>query len=182
MAALHYLCLGLALVFSSVCGQSNVYSFTMKDIHGHEVPLKEYSGKVLLIVNVACLCGYTDGGYRELIWLQNEYASKGLEVLGFPCNQFGSQEPWPESEIHEWVSENYQLNFQLFSKVTVFGDDAHPLYRYLSKEMGRVPTWNFAKYIVNRAGKVVKFFPTTSDFQQLNDFLERMFANERTDL
>jgi glutathione peroxidase-family protein len=154
----------------------------VNDIHGNEVALKDYSGKVLLIVNVACLCGYTDSGYKELIWLQKNYGPKGFEVLGFPCNQFGAQEPWPESHIYDWVSENYELNFQLFSKVTVYGDDAHPLYRYFSSELGRVPTWNFAKYVVNRAGKVVKFFSTTAPFKDISDYLEAMFAEERTDL
>ena len=153
--------------------------------HDHHMQLSPFTSspmQVLLIVNVASLCGYTDSGYRELIWLQENYGPKGFLVLGFPCNQFGSQEPWPNSHILEWVKENYDLNFQLFSKVTVYGDDAHPLYRHLSQETGRVPTWNFAKYIVNRMGNVVKFFPTTANFNDVNNYLETMFAEERADL
>ena len=102
-------------------------------------------------------------------------------MLAFPCNQFGSQEPWPEPHIQEWVKENYDINFPMFSKVTVFGNDATPLYSYLSETLGKVPTWNFAKFIIDRNGIPVKFFSTKSKFEDVNSYLEAMLM-ERTEL
>lgn len=135
--------------------------------------------KVLLIVNVASLCGYTDINYRELIWLQQHHAPQGFSVLAFPCNQFGAQEPWPEEDILAWVEETYaDVNFPLFSKVKVFGDDADPLYKYLVRETGSGPRWNFAKYLVNRNGVPVAFFTTTSSFEDVNRYLEGMLEGK----
>ena len=103
-------------------------------------------------------------------------------MLAFPCNQFAAQEPWPEEEIRTWVEETYEdVNFPLFSKIRVFGDDADPLYKYLVKETGSGPRWNFAKYLVDRKGVPVAFFPTTSLFQNINKHIEGMLE-ERDEL
>ena len=100
-------------------------------------------------------------------------------MLAFPCNQFGAQEPWPEEDILAWVEETYaDVNFPLFSKVKVFGDDADPLYKYLVRETGSGPRWNFAKYLVNRNGVPVAFFTTTSSFEDVNRYLEGMLEGK----
>jgi glutathione peroxidase len=141
---------------------ATVHDFTVDDIHGDPVSLGRYKGEVLLIVNVASKCGFTPQ-YKGLEALYRKYRDKGLEVLGFPCNQFGSQEPGNEQEIATFCETNYDVTFPMFSKVDVNGDAAAPVYRYLkSAKPGLLGTeaikWNFTKFLVDRAGNVVARF------------------------
>ncbi len=136
-----------------------VLDHTMKSLTGKKVDLEKYDGKVLLIVNVASRCGYTPQ-YAGLQKLHEKYASKGLAVLGFPCNQFGLQEPGSEEEIAEFCQENYGVKFDMFAKVDVNGDDQCELYEHLTsketnpKSPGPI-RWNFEKFLIGRDGKIL---------------------------
>ncbi len=144
---------------------SSVYDFSAKDIDGQEQPLSRYKGKALLIVNVASKCGFTPQ-YAGLEALQRKFADKGFDVLGFPCDQFGHQEPGNEQEIKNFCSLTYDVSFPLFTKIEVNGEAAHPLYRFLKKEAkgllgSEAIKWNFTKFLVDRDGKVVaRYAPT----------------------
>jgi glutathione peroxidase len=138
----------------------STYDFSARTLQGVDKPLTDYRGKVLLIVNVASRCGFTPQ-YTGLEALYRKYHERGFEVLGFPCNQFGSQEPGTEAEIGQFCSTTYDVSFPLFAKVDVNGDNAHPLYRHLKGEKpGVLGTeaikWNFTKFLVDRDGNVVK--------------------------
>ena len=162
----------VALVaFAGVVGADepkNDVDFKVKTIKGKEVDLADqYKGKVLLVVNVASKCGLTPQ-YEQLESLHEKYANKGLAVLGFPCNQFGKQEPGTESEIEEFCKSTYDVKFDLFKKVDVNGENADPLYKHLTaveakpKGPGKID-WNFEKFVIGRNGKVVaRFKPQTS--------------------
>ncbi|HYX38779.1 MAG TPA: glutathione peroxidase [Oligoflexus sp.] len=144
-----------------------IYDFEVKTIDGAKSTLKPYQGKVMLIVNVASACGLTPQ-YKGLQELYNEYHDKGLEILGFPCNQFGAQEPGTESEIKDFCSTRFDVSFPMFSKVEVNGDNAHPLYQYLKKEKvgkeGKADIeWNFAKFLVDDKGRVVERFSARTE-------------------
>jgi glutathione peroxidase len=137
-----------------------VYEIAAKTIDGSEQKLDAYKGKVLLVVNVASKCGFTPQ-YKGLEALYRKYKDKGLVVLGFPCDQFGHQEPGDENEIKNFCSLNYEVSFPLYAKVEVNGDNAHPLYKHLKSEQpGLLGSegikWNFTKFLVDRSGKVVK--------------------------
>jgi glutathione peroxidase len=139
-----------------------VYDFSARDITGADRSLADFRGQVLLIVNVASQCGYTPQ-YAGLEALYRKYASRGFAVLGFPCNQFGAQEPGDETEIAQFCSRRYDVTFPLFAKVNVNGPDAHPLFNHLkAKAPGILGTeaikWNFTKFLVDRAGRVRKRF------------------------
>lgn len=140
--------------------------FKMKSLDGKEVELSDYKGKVLMVVNVASQCGLTPQ-YEQLQALHEKYKDKGLAVLGFPCNQFGKQEPGSSDEIRDFCTKNYGVTFDLFSKIDVNGDDASPLYKHL-KSLDTKPkgegdiTWNFEKFLIDREGNVVaRFAPRT---------------------
>lgn len=140
----------------------NIYSFRAKDIKGNEIGLDQFKGKVLLVVNTASHCGFTPQ-YEGLEKLYLELKSKGLEILAFPCNQFGTQEPKDNAEILNFCQTNYNVSFPIFSKINVNGEDAHPIYQFLKSQCpGLLGTemikWNFTKFLVNREGKVVKRF------------------------
>ena len=128
--------------------------------------------QVLLIVNVASQCGYTDQHYKELVQLQTNLSENDFNVLAFPCNQFGHQEPMRNSAIARFVKEKYKVNFPVFSKVKVIGPDAHPIYKYLSGSIGMIPEWNFGKYLVSRAGKVIQFWNQRVSPLNLGDFIK----------
>ena len=131
----------------------------MKAIDGKEVNLAEkYKGKVLVVVNVASQCGATPQ-YKQLEELHDKYNKKGLAVIGFPCNQFGKQEPGTDDEIVKFCKSKYDVSFDLFSKVDVNGDDAAPLYKQLTKKDGPIK-WNFEKFVIGRNGEIVARFPT----------------------
>ncbi|GLH78267.1 glutathione peroxidase [Bradyrhizobium sp. SSBR45G] len=145
---------------------ASIYDFAATSLTGEEVSLKRYAGQVLLIVNTASACGFTPQ-YRGLEALQREFASRGFAVLGFPCNQFGAQEPGTAEEIGAFCSTKYDVTFPLFAKIDVNGADAHPLYKFLKGEktglLGSAIKWNFTKFLVDRDGNVVsRHAPTTT--------------------
>jgi glutathione peroxidase len=144
-----------------------IYDIEVRTIDGRPVKMSEFKGKTLLIVNVASRCGFTPQ-YKGLENLYRDFKDRGFLVLGFPCNQFGAQEPGSDEEIKSFCSAKYEVSFPMFSKVDVNGDSAHPLYKLLKKaEKGILGTeaikWNFTKFLVSPAGEVLKrFSPTTA--------------------
>jgi glutathione peroxidase len=144
---------------------AGVYDFTAISLAGEEVPLRRFEGQVLLIVNTASACGFTPQ-YKGLEALHQALAPRGFSVLGFPCNQFGSQEPGDARQIEEFCSSNYAVTFPMFAKIDVNGSHAHPLYQHLkdakSGLLGSSIKWNFTKFLIDRAGQVVaRHAPTT---------------------
>jgi glutathione peroxidase len=141
-------------------GMNQVYTFKANALDGKEISMDRYKGHVLLIVNTASKCGFTPQ-YTGLEELHKKYASRGLDVLGFPCNQFGGQEPGNSTEIGEFCQRNYGVDFQMFEKIDVNGPNAHPLYKMLTATApGILHTeaikWNFTKFLVDREGGIVK--------------------------
>jgi glutathione peroxidase-family protein len=166
------------------CGNSRggimagIYDFTVKDIHGKSVKLAAYKGKPLLIVNTASECGFTPQ-YKGLEALYEKLHGKGLEILGFPCNQFGAQEPGSEAEIEQFCEVNYGVTFPMFAKIDVNGDGAAPLYKYLKKEkpglMGsEAIKWNFTKFLVDRDGKVVERYAPNTEPASIAGDIEKL--------
>lgn len=150
-----------------------IYDIEVTDIKGQTRTLADYAGKVLLIVNTASKCGFTPQ-FEGLQSLHDELAPRGLEVLGFPCNQFMNQDPGENSEISEFCSLNYGVSFPMFAKLQVNGPDTHPLYRLLKDEapgmMGsKKVKWNFTKFLVNREGQVVRRYPPTAKPEAIRD-------------
>ena len=150
---------------------ASIYDFTVKDIEGKEVKLDHYRGKVMLVVNTASQCGFTPQ-YKGLEALYEKFHGKGLEVLGFPCNQFGGQEPGDEKAIEQFCEINYGVTFPLFAKVDVNGDDASPLFKHLkSAKKGILGSeaikWNFTKFLVDREGNVVERFAPKTEPKEL---------------
>ena len=154
------------------------YDFAAKTIDGAETSLADYRGKPLLVVNVASKCGFTPQ-YAGLETLYRKFHPQGLEVLGFPCDQFGHQEPGDESEIKTFCSTQYDVTFPMFAKIEVNGANAHPLYNWLKDEKpGVLGTknikWNFTKFLVNRDGKVVERFAPTAKPADLAKPIEKV--------
>lgn len=157
---------------------SSVYDFTAETIDGQPAPLSDHRGKVLLIVNTASKCGFTKQ-YAGLEDLHRKYAERGLVVLGFPCNQFGQQEPGDEAEIKSFCSLTYDVDFPMMRKIDVNGPSAHPLYVFLKKQKrGVLGTegikWNFTKFLVDRSGKVVDRFAPTVEPKALEGAIEAL--------
>ncbi|WVZ56864.1 hypothetical protein U9M48_007336 [Paspalum notatum var. saurae] len=145
---------------------SSVHDFTVKDASGKDVHLSIYKGKVLLIVNVASKCGLTNSNYTELGQLYEMYKDQGLEILAFPCNQFGGQEPGTNEEIVEFVCTRFKAKYPIFDKVDVNGEDTAPIYKFLKSSktgpFGDNIKWNFAKFLVDKQGHVREWYaPTT---------------------
>lgn len=142
----------------------NIYDFRVRDIKGEEVSLKEFEGKVLLIVNTATGCGFTPQ-YEGLEKLYKEYKNEGLEILDFPCNQFGNQAPGTNEEIVSFCSLKYDVSFKQFSKIEVNGENEEPLYTYLKSQKGGIfgknIKWNFTKFLVDQNGNVIKRYGST---------------------
>ena len=153
---------------------TTAYDFSAQDLDGRERSLSEYQGKALLIVNVASKCGFTPQ-YTGLEALWREFGPQGLVVLGFPCDQFGHQEPDDEAEIRNFCSLNYDVTFPMFAKIEVNGDGAHPLYKYLKQHAkGILGTeaikWNFTKFLVSRDGeRIERYAPTTTPEDLVKD-------------
>nr|ABK26265.1 unknown [Picea sitchensis] len=146
---------------------TSVHHFTVKDIRGNDVDLSVYKGKVLLIVNVASQCGLTTSNYNELNEVYTKYKDQGLEILAFPCNQFGAQEPGDNTQIAEMACTRFKAEFPIFDKVEVNGNSATPLYKFLKSSKGGLfgegIKWNFTKFLVDKDGNVVeRYSPTTS--------------------
>jgi glutathione peroxidase len=159
---------------------STVYDFSADSLAGKPVSFDQYRGKVLLIVNTASKCGYTPQ-YEGLEKVYEQFKDKGVEVLGFPCNQFLSQEPGSAEEIGAFCQKNYGVTFPMFAKIDVNGNDAHPLYKFLKSE-GRgllgseTIKWNFTKFLVKKDGTVFKrYAPTTTPMEMLGD-IEKLLA------
>ncbi len=153
--------------------------FKATSIDGREVDLADYEGQVVLVVNTASQCGLT-GQYAGLQELHDTYAAQGFTVLGFPCDQFGHQEPGDEAEIATFCERNYGVTFPMFAKVDVNGDDAHPLFVWLRSEkgglLGSAIKWNFTKFLVGKDGEVVSRFAPTSEPASLTDDVEKALA------
>ena len=163
-------------------GAGSLYEIPLKDINGKSASLKEYKGKVLLIVNVASQCGYTPQ-YKPLETIYRKYQSKGLMVVGFPCNDFGAQEPGTNEEIKSFCSAKYDVTFPLFDKLHVKGSEQHPLYELLTGKSSAVPgdvQWNFGKFLVSRDGKIIKRFESkvTPDSTEVVEAIEAALASK----
>lgn len=150
-----------------------VYDFSAQTIDGTQAKLAAYRGKTLLIVNVASRCGLTPQ-YEGLQAMYRKYRDRGLEVLGFPCDQFGHQEPGSESQIKEFCSSHYDVTFPLFAKIEVNGEGAHPLYKHLKQgPSGAEPiAWNFTKFLVDRSGTVVRRYAPSDTPETIDQDLE----------
>ena len=156
---------------------SEIYDFSAKSLAGEDVALRQYAGKVLLIVNTASKCGFTPQ-YEGLEALHRELAPRGFAVLGFPCNQFGAQEPGDAKQIAVFCETKYEVSFPMFAKIDVNGSAAHPLYKYLkgakSGLLGSSIKWNFTKFLVDRAGHVVARHAPTATPQGLKKEIEAL--------
>ena len=156
---------------------AGIYDFTAQSLAGEDVPLKNFEGQVLLIVNTASACGFTPQ-YKGLEALQQAYGPRGFSVLGFPCNQFGKQEPGDARQIEQFCSINYAITFPMFAKIDVNGSNAHPLYQYLKKAkaglLGSSIKWNFTKFLVDRSGKVVARHAPTAKPEGLTKEIEAL--------
>jgi glutathione peroxidase len=158
----------------------SLQDFSARSIDGRDVPLSEYGGQVVLVVNTASQCGFTPQ-YKGLQQLHGEFGDRGFSVLGFPCDQFGGQEPGSDEEISGFCERNFGVTFPLFSKVDVNGERAHPLYRWLRAQkgglLGSTIKWNFTKYLVGKDGRVLgRYAPTTSPGKITAD-IERALAS-----
>lgn len=147
----------MALILGLLSPAGSIYDFKLTSLEGRPVDFSAYKGKTLLIVNTASKCGYTPQ-YTDLQKLHEQYGGK-VTILGFPANNFGGQEPGSNSEIKSFCSQNFGVSFQMFEKISVKGDDQHPLFAWLKEKSGSEPTWNFCKYLVKPDG-TVKFFPS----------------------
>jgi glutathione peroxidase len=158
---------------------TTLHDFTATTLAGREQPLSEYAGKVVLVVNTASRCGFTPQ-YAGLEELWETYRDRGLVVLGFPCNQFGAQEPGTAEEIGEFCSLNYGVSFPMFAKVDVNGPGAHPLWTWLRQEKGGVLgdaiKWNFTKFLVGKDGQVIRRHAPTTTPAQLTAEIEEALA------
>ncbi len=159
---------------------ASVSDTTVKDIDGKDVSLKAYRGKVLLIVNVASHCGFTPQ-YKALEAVYEKYKDKGFAVLGFPCNQFGAQEPGTNEEIKQFCSSKYNVTFPLFDKIDVNGANRHPLYESLAGKSSPYPgdiKWNFSKFLIGRDGTILKRFESkvTPDSPEVTQAIEAALA------
>lgn len=153
------------------------YNFTARDINGKEVSMNEYKGKVLLVVNTASKCGLTPQ-FEELESLYKEYKDKGFEILGFPCNQFAKQDPGSNKEIGQFCLINYGVTFNMFEKIDVNGETAHPIYKYLKNEakgiLSKEIKWNFSKFLIDGEGNVIKRYSPTTKPLKLKEDIENL--------
>ena len=155
----------------------SIYEFTMRDSFGDDIPLSTYEGKVLLIVNTASKCGFTPQ-FQGLQELYEEYGKQGLEILGFPCNQFAGQDPGSNEEIRNFCQINYGVTFPIFEKINVNGKNAAPLYQYLKRQksgaLGSRIQWNFTKFLLDRKGNVVARYAPDVKPEDLKADIEKL--------
>lgn len=155
----------------------NIYDFNVKKINGEEISLKNYEGKVLLIVNTASKCGFTPQ-LTQLEELYKEYKNEGLEILGFPCNQFASQDPGSNKDISEFCSLNYGVTFSMFEKIDVNGKNAHPLYVYLKNNAKGMITnnikWNFTKFLIDSKGNAIKRYAPATNPEKIKEDIKSL--------
>lgn len=159
---------------------TSIYDFSVEDAQGKQHSLAQYRGKVLLVVNTASQCGYTPQ-YKGLQALYEKWHEQGLEILAFPCNQFGGQEPEENSVIQQFCQRNYNVKFPVFAKINVNGPDAHPLYKYLRSQkktiLGANIPWNFTKFLVDRQGNVIRRFDPSFEPEKIGKEIEKLLAN-----
>ncbi len=156
-----------------------LYDFNVRKMNGQEISMKEYKGKVLLVVNTASKCGLTPQ-FKDLEKIYQEYKSRGFEILGFPCNQFANQDSGSNEEIHEFCKLNYGVSFNMFEKIDVNGENANPLYKYLKNEakglLSKEIKWNFTKFLIDDNGHVIKrYAPTVSPLKIKKD-IEKLLS------
>ena len=156
----------------------NIYDICVQDSRGGEVKMSKFEGKTLLIVNVASKCGLTPQ-YRGLQSLYEEYKNRNFVVLGFPCNQFGGQEPGSNQEISEFCEINYSVTFPIFSKIKVNGPEAHPLFKLLKQDKPGIfrtqsIKWNFTKFLINNSGKIIERFSPRVEPKYIREEIERV--------
>jgi glutathione peroxidase len=153
--------------------------FSATAIDGQDIDLSSYDGKVVLVVNTASKCGLTPQ-FEGLQQLHEQYGERGFTVLGFPCDQFAHQEPGDEAEIAEFCQSNYGVSFQMFSKIDVNGDNAHPLFKWLREQksgvMGNKIKWNFSKFLIGREGDVLDRYAPTTEPKKLTEDIEKALA------
>ena len=193
----------MSFVAMTLSAQNSLYDFSVKDLEGENVSMKDYSGKVLLIVNTATKCGFTPQ-YKELEALYEKYQANGFTILDFPCNQFGEQAPGTNEEIHEFCTLNYNTQFPQFDKIDVNGENQSPLFAFLKEKQGfkgfeqnetgqrmeqmmarRDPDfknksdikWNFTKFLVNQQGEVVARFEPSDDLGKFEEMINSLLAN-----
>jgi glutathione peroxidase len=177
------LVLGLVMLMVGSAVAANIYDFTLPSIDGKPMPLAEFKGKVVLVVNVASRCGYTPQ-YSALESLYEKYKDQGFVIVGFPANNFGAQEPGTNEEIKTFCSRKYNVTFPMYSKVSVKGGDQTPLYQYLTKQTGSGIAgdikWNFTKFLVDRNGNVVERFESavTPDSKEIVSAVEKQLAQK----
>ncbi len=157
---------------------TNIYQFTAKALDGKPIKLEDYKGKVLLVVNTASKCGFTPQ-FTGLQQLHEKYGGRGLAVLGFPCNQFGNQDPGDNHEIGAFCQKNYGVDFQMFEKVEVNGDGADPIFKYLTEAApGALGTkavkWNFTKFLIDKEGKVLKRYAPAVAPEAMDDDIQKL--------
>jgi len=154
-----------------------IYNFKANKMNGQEVSMSDYKGKVVLVVNTASKCGLTPQ-FEGLEALYKEYKDQGLEILGFPCNQFANQEKGSNEEIHEFCQLNYGVSFTMFEKIDVNGKNAHPLYKYLKNEakglLSKEIKWNFTKFLIDSEGNIVKRYAPTVEPLKIKDDIENL--------
>lgn len=159
----------------------NFYQFNAASLQGKDISMEEYKGKVVLVVNTASKCGFTPQ-YEGLEALYKKYSSKGLVILGFPCNQFASQEPGNAEEISKFCTLKYGVTFPMFAKIEVNGDNAHPLYKYLKKTLPGTITneikWNFTKFLLDRNGNPVQRYAPTVKPEDITADIEKLLAEK----
>lgn len=157
-----------------------IHDFTVKDIEGKDVALNKFKGSVLLIVNVASRCGLTSSNYTELSQIYEKYKSQGLEILAFPCNQFGGQEPGSNADIKKFACTKFKAEFPIFDKVDVNGPNTAPVYQFLKSNaggfLGDLIKWNFEKFLVDKNGKVVERYPPTTSPLQIEKDIKKLLA------
>jgi len=167
----------LVMAVTAVMAQDNIYSFKVKDDKGAEVSLKQYKGKVLLIVNTATRCGFTPQ-YKDLEAMYEKYNEQGFEILDFPCNQFGAQAPGTIAEIKEFCTTTYNVKFTQFDKIEVNGENEHPLYTYLkaNAENKNNIRWNFTKFLISADGKILKRFESGDKMEDVESAVAQALA------
>jgi len=161
--------------------QSPFFAFAVQDWNRQQFEFGQLKGKVTLIVNVASQCGFTPQ-YKGLQALYDKHKDQGLVIIGFPCNQFGGQEPAPEDQIHEFCSRTYSVTFPIMSKVDVNGDNTSPVYQYLKSQqkqllMERVK-WNFEKFLINKKGQVVNRYSSMSSPESIDADVQKLLAEQ----
>jgi len=175
MIGIILICWTLFLFRASKCQDvADFYSLSAENIDGKQVEFSQYEGKVVLVVNVASECGYTAGHYTGLKRLQDilRYNNK-LEILAFPCNQFGGQEPGDAAQIRKVVFSQYGAKFTVFQKVEVFGPKSSPVWKYLTDNSGVVPEWNFYKYLLDHHGNIIQVWPPQTPVEDIFEAVQR---------